>query len=112
MPNGSAVRLACCRHGGGAIPSDLQLKLWNHFFRAGPGYGLPRQDYAICLVSTEAQRTRLACTPADGDDKKDAGHIISDYYRGPTIPENLIPEGASVNRSHGERNLIDYMVGP
>jgi len=63
-------------------------------------------------VSTEAQRTRLACTPADGDDKKDAGHIISDYYRGPTIPENLIPEGASVNRSHGERNLIDYMVGP
>ena len=93
------------------IAPELQLILWNNYFRAGPVYNLPRQDYAICPVSPEDQRTRLACTPVPGDENKHAGHIISDYYRGPTITQNLIPEGARVNSSHGELNLIDYMVG-
>ena len=94
------------------IAPELQLTLWNHFYRAGPDYSLPRQDYAICLVSPEDQRTRLACTPVPGDENKHAGHVISDYYRGPTITQNLIPEGARVNCSHGELNMIDYMAGP
>ena len=35
------------------IAPELQLILWNNYFRAGPVYNLPRQDYAICPVSPQ-----------------------------------------------------------
>jgi hypothetical protein len=91
------------------IPQAMKEDLWSRFYQAGTMFARPKQDYAICLVSN--QRTILACNPAHNDKNKASGHIISDFYHGPTKPQNLIPEGTSVNCSHGKQNLIDYMVG-